>query len=148
MPEENRVEIKKEKSEAIEAPAEIKVQPEWTAVRVAALIALWNEGLPTSEIGRRLNVTKNSVVGKVHRLGLTKRESPIQKKVVEKKPVAQVVRLESLSAGMCSWPDGEPGKEDFRFCGKPIVEGKPYCLQHCERAYVKPSKERRGSAAA
>ena len=135
-------------SEQKEVPEATKVQPEWTAVRVAALIALWNEGLPTSEIGRRLDVTKNSVVGKVHRLGLTKRESPIQKKVVEKKPIAKVVRLESLNAGMCSWPDGEPGEEDFRFCGEPIVEGKPYCLHHCERAYVKPSKERRGAAAA
>jgi len=125
----------------------IKAPEEWTAVRVAALIALWQEGLPTSEIGRRLNVTKNAVVGKVHRLGLTKRESPIQQKKVVKKTIATVVMLESLTAGMCSWPDGEPGEEDFRFCGQPIIEGKPYCLHHCERAYVKPSKERRSSAA-
>lgn len=42
------------------------------------LIALWNEGLSTAEIGRRLDVTKNAVVGKVHRLGLPKRQSPIR----------------------------------------------------------------------
>jgi GcrA cell cycle regulator len=136
-------------SEEIKTQEEAKViPPEWTPVRVASLIALWEEGLPTSEIGRRLNVTKNSVVGKVHRLGLTKRESPIQHKKVKKETIATVVRLESLNAGMCSWPDGEPGAEDFRFCGELIVEGKPYCLHHCERAYVKPSKERRNSAAA
>ncbi len=124
------------------------ISSEWTPVRVASLIALWEEGLPTSQIGRRLNVTKNAVVGKVHRLGLTKRGSPIQHKKVKKETIATVIRLESLNAGMCSWPDGEPGTEDFQFCGEAILEGKPYCLHHCERAYVNPSKERRNSAAA
>ena len=56
------------------------------------LIALWNEGLTTSVIGTRLNVTKNAVVGKVHRLGLQKRGSPIKKKP---KP-AQVTSLDEL----------------------------------------------------
>ena len=51
---------------------------DWTPERTKILIALWEEGLPTSEIGRRLDVTKNSVVGKVHRLGLKKRASPIR----------------------------------------------------------------------
>ena len=51
---------------------------DWTPERTKTLIALWEEGLPTSEIGRRLDVTKNSVVGKVHRLGLKKRASPIR----------------------------------------------------------------------
>ena len=46
---------------------------DWTPERIAALIALWNEDLSTSEIGRRLDFTKNAVIGKVHRLGLPKR---------------------------------------------------------------------------
>ena len=52
---------------------------EWTPERTNALMALWDEGHSTAEIGRRLGVTKNSVVGKVHRLGLPKRGSPIHK---------------------------------------------------------------------
>lgn len=52
---------------------------DWTPERTNALMALWDEGLPTAEIGRRLGVTKNAVVGKVHRLGLPKRGSPISK---------------------------------------------------------------------
>ena len=116
---------------------------EWTPTRISILIALWNEGLTTSVIGEKLGVTKNAVVGKVHRLGLPTRGLPIRQKP---KPV-KVISLEKLRTGMCSWPDGEPGEEDFRFCGQPIIEGKPYCLHHCERAYVKPSKERRSSAA-
>ncbi len=116
---------------------------EWTPLRISALIALWNEGLSTSEIGNRLGITKNAVVGKVHRLGLPKRYTPVAKKVES----SSVVRLESLKAGMCSWPDGEPGTDEFRFCGHPAIEGKPYCAEHCARAYVRVTKERKDAAA-
>ena len=117
---------------------------EWTPTRISILIALWNEGLSTSEIGKKLFVTKNAVVGKVHRLGLPKRGSPIRQKP---KP-AQIISLEALRPGMCCWPDGEPGKEDFRFCGEPAEPEKPYCAHHCERAYVKNIRENKKTAAA
>ena len=114
-----------------------KMSEEWTPKRVSALIALWNEGLSTSEIGNRLGVTKNAVVGKVHRLGLPKRGSPIKQKP---KP-AEIIGLAALRPGMCSWPEGEPGTEGLHFCGAPIVPGKPYCEEHCRRAYVKNPKD-------
>jgi GcrA cell cycle regulator len=117
---------------------------EWTPTRIAILIAHWNEGLSTSEIGVRLGVTKNAVVGKVHRLGLPKRGSPIKQKV----PPAEIISLEALRPGMCCWPDGEPGDADFRFCGEPVVPEKPYCAEHCDRAYVKQVKESRKTVAA
>lgn len=118
---------------------------EWTPKRVSALIALWNEGLSTSEIGTRLGVTKNAVVGKVHRLGLPKRGSPIKHKP---KP-AEIIGLAALRPGMCAWPEGEPGTDEFNFCGAEIVPGKPYCGHHCKRAYVKtPKDEKRPTRAA
>ncbi|CAK7192312.1 hypothetical protein COMNV_00505 [Commensalibacter sp. Nvir] len=52
---------------------------EWNEKAVARLRELWLQGLSTAEIGRHLNVTKNAVVGKVHRLGLEGRPSPIRK---------------------------------------------------------------------
>ena len=52
----------------------------WTEQMVEDLRAMWKQGLTTAEIGKRLNVTKNSIVGKVHRLGLSGRPSPIKKK--------------------------------------------------------------------
>jgi len=116
-----------------------KMNEEWTPKRVSALIALWNEGLSTNEIGGRLGVTKNAVVGKVHRLGLPKRGSPIKQK---SKPT-QIIDLASLRPGMCSWPEGDPGTEDFNFCGCKAVPGKPYCVEHCKRAYVKVQKDRK-----
>jgi GcrA cell cycle regulator len=52
----------------------------WTPERIGNLESLWAEGRSTAEIGRRLGVSKNAVVGKAHRLGLPGRKSPIDAK--------------------------------------------------------------------
>jgi len=50
---------------------------EWNEERVAALARLWREGLSASQVARRLGgVTRNAVIGKAHRLGLTMRDAP------------------------------------------------------------------------
>lgn len=49
----------------------------WTDRSEARLRELWSEGCSTAEIGRRMGFTKNSVVGKAHRLGLKSKPSPI-----------------------------------------------------------------------
>ena len=59
---------------------------------------------------------------------------------------AEIIKLDALGAGMCRWPEGEPGTEAFRFCGRPAVAGKPYCGEHCARAYVKSSRDRGATA--
>lgn len=64
----------------------------WTEEMIEQLKKMWDEGLTTGEIGRRLNVSKNSIVGKVHRLGLSGRPSPIKRKNPEteaQKPKAE-----------------------------------------------------------
>jgi GcrA cell cycle regulator len=50
----------------------------WTDAKIARLTQLWAEGLATAEISRRLNLSKNAVVGKAHRLRLPERPSPIK----------------------------------------------------------------------
>jgi GcrA cell cycle regulator len=117
---------------------------EWTPERAAALIALWNEGVCASEIGRQLSVTKNAVIGKASRLQLPKRRpsSPTQA------DDQSVIRLEQLGAGMCSWPLSTPEKDGFHFCGAAAVRGKPYCPTHCSLAYVPAAKDRRATVAA
>ena len=55
----------------------------WTEKMVEDLKIMWKQGLTTGEIGKRLGVSKNSIVGKVHRLQLDARPSPIKKKEEE-----------------------------------------------------------------
>ena len=52
---------------------------DWTEDTISRLRALWTEGHSTAEIGRRLGITKNAVVGKAHRLKLAARPSPIRR---------------------------------------------------------------------
>ena len=52
---------------------------EWNDEIIVRLRALWMEGHSTAEIGRRIGVSKNAVVGKAHRLGLDARPSPIRR---------------------------------------------------------------------
>lgn len=52
----------------------------WTEKMVEDLKIMWKQGLTTGEIGKRLGVSKNSIVGKVHRQQLDARPSPIKKK--------------------------------------------------------------------
>lgn len=52
----------------------------WTDERVSLLTQLWGNGKSASEIAEIIgNVTRNAVIGKAHRLGLSGRPSPIKK---------------------------------------------------------------------
>jgi GcrA cell cycle regulator len=51
----------------------------WTDERVGTLKKLWLDGLSASQIAKQLGgVTRNAVIGKVHRLGLSGRAAPSQ----------------------------------------------------------------------
>lgn len=144
---------------------------EWTDETIARLRSLWAEGLSTAEIGRRLNISKNAVVGKAHRLNLPARPSPIRRATGETTPRAvapkraQGPTLPPLSASVstpvpvlraimptpkpqqpratpCCWPIGEPGKPSFHFCNASAVAGKPYCEEHAAIAYVRVREKR------
>lgn len=55
----------------------------WNDERVELLKKLWSEGLSASQIASRLGgVTRNAVIGKVHRLGLSGRATTSRVKVV------------------------------------------------------------------
>lgn len=52
----------------------------WTDERVTRLAKLWAEGLSASQIANDLGgVTRNAVIGKVHRMGLSGRDKPAGK---------------------------------------------------------------------
>ena len=67
----------------------------WTDERVEMLKALWAEGLSASQIAKQLGgVSRNAVIGKVHRLGLEGRGKSNQKKAEEAAPAPEAVATE------------------------------------------------------
>ena len=52
----------------------------WSDERVAVLKKMWLDGNSASEIAKELgNITRNAVIGKVHRLGLSNRDTNVSK---------------------------------------------------------------------
>ncbi len=74
---------------------------DWNDDRIAALRKMWLEGMSASQVARQLGgVSRNAVIGKVHRLGLAGREAPSRPRSLggrppgsrnQPKPVAAVV---------------------------------------------------------
>ena len=201
----------------------------WTDDRVARLRELWGAGQSASQIAADLGgVTRNAVIGKVHRLGLSGRdrtgtgvktakpatprtssratkpparkparaaspkpratapkraatvtrkaapqtkppvEAPSRARAMPSAPrIPQAVRdmanrpfeapreaikmsdgnyatVLTITDHMCKWPIGDPGAEDFRFCGRRTEEEEPYCTAHSRVAY-QPSRRRASS---
>jgi GcrA cell cycle regulator len=143
----------------------------WNESNVARLKELWDQGLPTAQIGKLLGFTKNAVVGKAHRIGLERRPSPIRRTAVKpdrkkaRSPIVPTLKFEAAKEETkelhkqqifqpavknlftnqtkrgCEWPEGHPDESGFKFCGKDRFEDKPYCIDHCAVAYVIPEKE-------
>ncbi len=126
----------------------------WTDERVNLLKSMWGAGKTAAEIAHQLGggITRNAVIGKAHRLGLSGRISPISTKKIEKshhippaaaallaEPVyeksASSVSMLELTEKTCRWPLGDPKKAGFHFCGARPVPGVPYCGHHAMAAY-------------
>jgi GcrA cell cycle regulator len=149
----------------------------WTEERVALLKKLWLEGLSASQIAKQLGgVTRNAVIGKVHRLGLSGRATPSQ----PPRPVYKAPRPARPAAGAAlaprriipSMPDPhpvyyveEPGSATVltlgaHMCkwpiGDPASDGftfcgrrigdGSYCQEHARVAYQPQQKKGRSSA--
>jgi GcrA cell cycle regulator len=139
----------------------------WTDERVEQLKSLWTEGLSASQIARVLgNVTRNAVIGKVHRLGLAGRAAPTRTErprlpsapraavrtmplppVVEEDPITledgSFATVLTINDRMCRWPIGDPSENEFHFCGRSPKPGSPYCEAHARKAYQPQQLHRR-----
>ncbi|MCB9958576.1 MAG: global cell cycle regulator GcrA-like protein [Rhodospirillaceae bacterium] len=117
----------------------------WTDERIARLSELWGTGKSASEIAEILGgVTRNAVIGKAHRLGLSGRPSPIKRREAPPAPVVEPTgtTILSLTERMCRWPIGDPRNPGFRFCGRSILPGHSYCAEHAAQAYQAPKSRR------
>ena len=67
----------------------------WSAATIAKLRLLFERGLSTAEIGKRLGFTKNAIVGKINRLGLNTKvtvKSEKKKAAAKKSPAKKSVK--------------------------------------------------------
>jgi hypothetical protein len=134
----------------------------WPDDRKELVRDLWAQGWTAGEIGRRLKVTRNSVIGLCHRnkfphgqrrtIPMSSPEPLPPAYFVREEPTPPVVRpalqlrpqpqplaflglpLHELSDSQCRWPDGDG---PFLFCGQPAVLASPYCPDHKARAHHK-----------
>ena len=97
------------------------------------LRADWSAGVPASVIGARWGVSKSTVIGRAHRLGLGFHPSG-KRKVIEM-PRRRPSAYERIGPLDCRWPIGHPTDVDFAFCGAPAALGRPYCAEHVKIAY-------------
>ena len=135
-------------------------QMSWTAGKTVRLKHLWKAGYTAAEIGEKLNYSRNAVIGRAHRLNLDARRSGRSSKgtkhsikTIGRKEQARMLlldnnfepenptQLEELTKHHCRWPEGEPGKKDFYFCGRTPVKGFSYCRLHILKS-IKPRSER------
>lgn len=74
----------------------------WTDERIATLKKMWKEGKSAADIAKTLGkgVTRNAVIGKAHRMGLSGRPSPIKKPPApaKKEPVKKAVAVAPKAA--------------------------------------------------
>ncbi len=107
---------------------------EWTPERTNRLKTLWREGISARDIAYKIggDLTRNAVIGKANRLGLSGGNGHGGK---TKTPTKNVPVQKTLERRKCQWPFGHPDEPDFHFCEKPTFQTRPYCREHCMVAY-------------
>ena len=139
------------------------IVPTWTTERVELLKSHFAAGLTCRQIAAEIGVSRNAVIGKLSRLGLTRerpddearprkprerRGRPVPRLQYEMlravyadvpAPGATIVSehrcsLFELSKERCRWPVNAEA-EAFAFCGNPPMAGLPYCPGHTRLAY-------------
>lgn len=143
---------------------------DWSAEEDAVLTAEWKKGISCSQIAKTIrrrfgnSRTRNSIIGRKHRLGLPDRTTPVRivrdkqrvkrralpKMVEPVKPVAKAakpvrkeepirrVEITELARSECRWPVTEDSPH--LFCGRPQAEDSSYCATHRDRS-ISPKSE-------
>ena len=138
--------------------------PTWTDERLDALKGHFANGLTCRQIAAEIGVSRNAVIGKLSRLGLTRdrppgsEPSPRKSRERRGRPVPRLqyemlrqvydeaaftdgpvvsehrCSLFELSKERCRWPVNGDA-EEFSFCGNTPMAGLPYCQGHTRLAY-------------
>jgi len=107
----------------------------WTTERVELLKKLWSEGLSASQIAGRLgSVTRNAVIGKVHRLGLSGRATTSRMKThrprarsnaqPKRHVKSRFAQIGNPALRQLYHPDAEPFQPQYEELDIPLAERK------------------------
>jgi len=142
----------------------LATSPTWNDERLEALKGHFAAGLSCRQIAAEIGVSRNAVIGKLSRLGLTRDKPPgadsrskktrerrgrsvprlqyeMLQQVYDEAAVSDVhvvsehrCSLFELSKEHCRWPVNAEA-EAFSFCGNTTLAGMPYCAGHTRLAY-------------
>jgi GcrA cell cycle regulator len=118
----------------------------WTDERVDSLRKLWQEGLSASQIASRIGgVTRNAVIGKVHRLGLAGRATTSRMKShrPRRTPAAQKVRPQQRQQQRFAGGPSSPLRDLYKADGsEPYVpQIEELVIPMAERKYIQTLTE-------
>ena len=141
----------------------------WTPEREDKLKELWKKGHTASQIANLIpGTTRNSIIGKAHRLNLEARakskkipsvskqktqegSQPKHEKIGSRRnkfkallldksfPPENPTKLLDLTEEHCKWPLGPKMEPAHLFCGRKPVNKFPYCELHLLYGYVSKS---------
>ena len=100
---------------------------EWTDAEITTMKILWEAGKTARHIGAVLHRSRNSIIGKMNRIGAAAGEPKPVKVVVEVAPPAK--------AAGCQFPLGD---YPYHYCGEEVTPGastNAYCKEHYKRCY-------------
>lgn len=140
--------------------ADLTIENPWGPEETKLLVSLWMEPTPdgqwthtVTQIGARLNRTRNSVISRLRRVGAPGRVNPVTRSAIQPAKSApdappppepiHVIRLPRpplmpIQTGLrsgdpCQWLDGD--ERPYLQCDQPRVLGRPYCPAHHRVAY-------------
>jgi len=142
----------------------------WTPNYCDQAKTLWLQGFTAERISQIIGhgLTRNAVIGKIHRMGLSHRKLPESPKKLLKpkiqKPSAPIIHKRSISIsviddsivyppgprpwetrrkGECNWPLDQKCGVGFLYCCDPTAPNgqDQYCLKHRLKAYYPKQKK-------
>ncbi len=160
--------IEIQQTEPVSVPVPVLHWVMWSDDHYEELKACWSSGMSAERTANSINhkfgtnYSRNSIIGKVNRHGLSVAFGRVRAQPTQKAPraprspslarvrlaIANIPDIEdsaipfeqrktlmTLERGECHWPVGDPASSEFFFCGGVAKEGKSYCAGHCKRAF-------------
>ena len=116
------------------------------ATEISTMKKMRIDGYSMSEIGGKLGMSKNAVIGRLYRNQCAK-QTPVEDYPAFMPETAKRLDYgmvawrnhaeENLSSSQCQWPIGRDESGEYVFCGCQAIPGKPYCEEHHDIAYLK-----------